>query len=207
MAEVTRVPIKPISKGSILTLFLGIAIGIAIAAAFAWITAPKGVTVDVITEGTGGSPKADDVVFVNYVGKLEDGKEFDRSQDPQLPPQIKAMLPGGTPLPLAQMVPGFREAAVQMKKGGKYEVFIPAEKAYGAEGRLDPQTGEGVPPNANITFEIELVDFMSMADAEQRFMAIQQMMMQAQGAAGEGGEGAAGAAPAPAPAPAPQGAQ
>lgn len=196
MAEVTRVPIKPISKGSLLMLFLGIAIGLAIAGAFAWVTAPKGVEVEVVREGTGASPKPDDVVFVNYVGKLKDGKEFDRSQDPGLPPQLKALLPAGTPLPLAQMVPGFREAAVQMKKGGKYEVFIPAEKAYGAEGRMNPQTNEGVPPNADLTFEIELVDFMSMAEAEQRFMVLQQMMQKAQGAQGAAG----GAAPAPQPA-------
>ena len=56
MAEVTRVPIKPISKGSLLMLFLGIAIGLAIAGAFAWATAPKGVDVEVVREGTGASP-------------------------------------------------------------------------------------------------------------------------------------------------------
>jgi FKBP-type peptidyl-prolyl cis-trans isomerase FkpA len=195
MAEVTRVPIKPISKGSLLMLFLGIAIGLAIAGAFAFITRPKGVDVEVVREGTGAHPKADDVVFVNYVGKLKDGKVFDKSQDPQLPPQLKAMLPAGTPLPLAQMVPGFREAAVQMQKGGKYEVFIPADKAYGAEGRMNPQTNEGVPPNSDISFEVELVDFMSMAEAQQRFMAMQQLMQQTQGK-----QGAPGGAPAPQPA-------
>lgn len=201
MAEVTRVPIKPVSKGSLLMLFAGIVIGIAIAAAFAWATAPKGLDVDVIRAGTGANPKASDVVFVRYVGKLQDGKEFDRGDElpGPVPPQIRAMLPGGVPMQLSGVVPGFRDAVLQMQKGGKYEVFIPSELAYGPAGNINPQTGEGVPANADLTFEIELVDFMSEQDAQQRFMAAQQMMQQMQGAA-PGGEGAPpqGAAPPPA---------
>jgi FKBP-type peptidyl-prolyl cis-trans isomerase FkpA len=200
MAEVTRVPIKPISRGSLVMLFLGILIGLAIAGAFAWYTAPKGVSVDEIRAGTGESPTANDVVFVHYTGKLEDGTVFDQSQPIPLP--VQGILPEGTPLPLESMVPGFREAALQMQRGGKYTVEIPAEKAYGAEGRINPQTGEGVPPNADLTFEIELVDFMPMAEVEQKFQQLQQMMAQQAPPQAEGG-----AAPAPAPAPAPQGAQ
>ena len=117
MAEVTRVPLKPVSRGSLVMLFLGIAIGLAIAVAFAWWTAPQGVSVDVVRAGTGESPKADDVVFVHYTGKLADGTVFDKSQPTQIP--IPGILPDGTPLPLEQMVPGFREAALQMQRGGK----------------------------------------------------------------------------------------
>jgi FKBP-type peptidyl-prolyl cis-trans isomerase FkpA len=200
MAEVTRVPIKPISRGSLVMLLLGIVIGLAIAGAFAWATAPKGVDVDVVKAGTGDNPKADDVVFVHYTGKLADGTVFDQSQAIPLP--VPGILPEGTPLPLENMVLGFREAALQMQRGGKYTVEIPADKAYGAEGRMNPQTGEGVPPNADLTFEIELVDFMPMAEVERRFQQMQQMMAQQAPPQGEGG-----AAPAPAPAPAPQGAE
>jgi FKBP-type peptidyl-prolyl cis-trans isomerase FkpA len=200
MAEVTRVPLKPISRGSLVMLFVGILIGLAMAAAFAWFTAPKGVSVDEVRAGTGDSPTASDVVFVHYTGKLADGTVFDQSQPLPLP--VQGILPEGTPLPLEQMVPGFKEAALQMQRGGKYVVEIPADKAYGAEGRINPQTGEGVPPNADLTFDIELVDFMPMAEVERRFQQLQQMMAQQQGAPGEGG-----AAPAPQPAPAPQGAQ
>ena len=107
------------------------------------------------------------MVFVHYTGKLEDGTVFDQSQPIPLP--VPGILPEGTPLPLENMVPGFREAALQMQRGGKYVVEIPADKAYGAEGRINPQTGEGVPPNADLTFEIELVDFMPMAEVERRF--------------------------------------
>lgn len=204
MAEVTRVPLKPISRGSLVMLFLGIVIGLAIAGAFAWATAPKGVDVEVVKAGTGDNPKATDVVFVHYTGKLADGTVFDQSQAIPLP--VQGILPEGTPLPLENMVPGFREAALQMQRGGKYTVEIPADKAYGAEGRINPQTGEGVPPNADLTFEIELVDFMPMAEVERRFQQLQQMMAQQGPPAGPGGA-APGQTPAPAPAPAPQGAQ
>lgn len=187
MAEVTRVPIRPISRGSLVMLFIGIVIGLLIAAAFAWATAPKGVSVDEVRAGTGDNPTAEDVVFVHYTGKLADGTVFDQSQPLPLP--VEGILPEGTPLPLQNMVPGFREAALQMQRGGKYTVEIPAEKAYGAEGRINPQTGEGVPPNSDLTFEIELVDFMPMEEVEARFERLQQMMMQQQL---QGGEGAAG---------------
>ena len=110
---------------------------------------------------------------------------FDQSQPIPLP--VQGILPEGTPLPLENMVPGFREAALQMQRGGKYKVEIPADKAYGAEGRMNPQTGEGVPPNADLTFDIELVDFMPMVEVERRFQMLQQMMQQQQGAAGQGG--------------------
>ena len=200
MAEVTRVPLKPVNKWSLIMLFVGILLGIALSAAYAYATVPR-VSVDEITAGTGGNPKPDDVVFVRYTGKLEDGTVFDKSQDQAFP--IPGILPEGTPLPLEAMVPGFREAAVQMQKGGKYEVFIPASKAYGEQGRMNPQTGEGVPPNADLTCEIERVDFMPMASAEAKFQQLQQMMMQQQMQAQEGAPGEGGAAPVPAPAPTP----
>ena len=199
MAEVTRVPLKPVSRGSLVMLFLGIVIGLAIAAAFAWWTAPAGVSVDTVRAGTGDHPTEADVVFVHYTGKLEDGTVFDQSQPIPLP--VEGILPEGTPLPLENMVPGFREAALQMQRGGKYKVEIPAEKAYGAEGRINPQTGEGVPPNADLSFDIELVDFMPMAEVERRFAMLQQMMAQQQGQAGEGGAAPAPAQPQPAPTP------
>jgi FKBP-type peptidyl-prolyl cis-trans isomerase FkpA len=178
MAEVTRVPLQPVSRQSLVMLFLGIVIGLAIAGAVAWWVQPKGVSVETVTAGTGDNPQPDDVVFVHYTGRLADGTVFDESQDLALP--IEGILPAGTPLPLEGMVPGFREALVQMQRGGKYVVEIPAEKAYGETGRMNPQTGEGVPPNADLTFEIELVDFMPMAEAEERFLRLQQMMMQQQ---------------------------
>ena len=201
MAEVTRVPLKPVNKWSLIMLFVGIVLGVALGGGSAWwVLGPKSVDVDVVTAGTGDHPKKDDVVFVNYTGKLKDGTVFDKSQPAPWP--IPGIMPNGTPLPLASMVPGFREAAMQMQKGGKYTVFIPASKAYGEMGRMDPQTGKGVPPNADLTFEIELIDFMPMADAEAKFKRLQEMMMQQQAQHPQAGA-PGGAAPAQAPVPAP----
>lgn len=189
MAEVTRVPIPPIRKGSLTKLWLGIAAVLVAALALAWWTVPQGVSVEELTAGTGPSPSAEDVIFVRYTGKLEDGTVFDQSQDIPLP--IEGIFPEGTPLPLEGMIPGFTEAALQMEKGGKYRVEIPADKAYGAAGSANPQTGEQViPPNSDLIFEVELIDFMSREDFERRVQAIQQMMQLQQGAPG-------GAAPAP----------
>lgn len=191
MAEVTRVPLKPISKGSLLMLILGIVIGVGLSAAYAYLTVPR-VRVDTVTAGSGDHPKPTDVVFVRYTGKLDDGKVFDQSQDLPLP--VQGILPKGTPLPLENMLPGFRDALVKMQKGGKYVAKIPASMAYGAT----PPAGSPIPPNADLTFEIELIDFMPMSEAEAKFQQLQRMMMsQQQGAPGAQG----GAAPAPTPAP------
>ena len=188
MAEVTRVPLQPIAKGSLAKLWLGIAIGIVLGFAIAWFTVPSilstmnGVKVETIAEGTGPNPTADSVVFVRYKGMLDDGTVFDESQDIPLP--VEGIFPEGSPLPLNRMLPGFTEGAQEMQKGGKYVMTIPADQAYGAS----PPPGAPIPPNADLTFEVELVDFMSEQDFEQKVATFQQMMAMQQGAQGEGGE-------------------
>ena len=170
MAEVTRVPLQPIAKGSLTKLWLAIAAAVLVAAGLAWASMPQGVDVETLAEGTGPSPEADSVVFVRYKGMLDDGTVFDESQDLPLP--VPGIFPGGSPLPLDQMLPGFSQGAQQMKKGGKYRMVIPADLAYGAT----PPEGAPIPPNADLTFEVELVDFMSRQDFEQRLQQLQQMM-------------------------------
>lgn len=184
MTEVTRVPLQPIAKGSLTKLWLGVIVAILIGAGLAWTSMPKGLTVDVVQEGSGPNPGPEDVVFVNYKGSLaETGEVFDESQ--QVPLPIEGIFPEGTPLPLTRMIPGFGEAAVQMKKGGKYVFNIPADKGYGENGQSDPQTGQVViPPNADLVFEIELIDFMSEDDFQRRLQTLQQAMQLQQG--GEG---------------------
>lgn len=172
MAEITRVPLPPISKGSVFTLFLGIVIGLAIAGAVAWLNMPKGLTVTEISAGSGEKPTLEDVVFVKYVGKLADGTEFDRSQPMPFP--TGGLLPEGTPMLLDGVVPGFRDGLLQMEKGGKYELFIPADQAYGAS----PPPGAPIPPNSDLTFEVEVIDIMPRAEVEQRFQKLQAQMMQ-----------------------------
>ena len=168
MSEVTRVPLQPIEKGSVLKIWLGVLVALLLGAAAAMAALPRALSVEAISEGTGASPTASDVVLVNYVGRLASGKEFDRGE--------KAVIP------LESVVPGFRDGLRQMKKGGKYRLEIPADKAYGAT----PPAGSPIPANADLVFEVELVDFMSRADFEARMQAMQQMLQQMQqGAAGE----------------------
>ncbi|MBX9898714.1 MAG: FKBP-type peptidyl-prolyl cis-trans isomerase [Qipengyuania sp.] len=187
MTEITRVPIQPIARGSLVKLWLGVLLAVLLAAGLAWTARPKGVDVDVVAEGTGPSPAKEDVIFVRYTGKLADGTVFDRSQDVQLP--IQGLLPQGSPLPLSRMIPGFAEGAVRMRKGGKYTLFIPADKGYGAEGQKDQQGNEVIPPNSDLTFDVELVDFMSEPDFQRRIQVLQQAMQMQQGqGGGRGGQ-------------------
>lgn len=197
MTEITRVPLRPIAKGSLTKLWIGVIVAIGLAVLLAWSLAPKGYGLTVIEEGSGPNPTTSDVIFVNYVGKLSDGTVFDQSQPIPLPPQLRELLPDGNPLPLDGVVPGFTEGAVQMQKGGKYELRIPAEKAYGS----DVPPGSPIPPDADLTFEVELIDFMSAAEFDRRVQAITQMMQQ-QGMM-PGGPGAGPNAPAPTPGPLP----
>lgn len=170
MTEITRVPILPIKKGSLPKLWIGVAAAVLAGAGLACASIPHGVEVVEIQAGVGASPGPQDVIFARYVGKLADGTVFDEGKDVALP--IPGIFPQGQPLPLSQMVPGFREGAMKMKKGGKYTLHIPADKAYGAT----PPQGAPIPPNADLTFEVELVDFMSEQDFESRLGMFQQMM-------------------------------
>ena len=174
MTEITRVPLQPIAKGSMTKLWLGIAAAILLAAGLAWAAAPEGVDVDTIVEGSGPRPGASDVVFVKYTGKLTDGTVFDQSKE--LPFDTGGLLPAGMPMQVSGVVPGFAEGLQQMQKGGKYRLTIPSDKAYGAT----PPPGAPIPPNADLVFDVELIDFMSEEDAQRRFQVLQQMMQQQQ---------------------------
>ena len=189
MTEIHRVPLQPIAKGSLTKLWLGIIAALLVAAGVAWAAAPKGVEVDTLVAGSGPHPSASDVVFVKYVGKLEDGTEFDRSKE--LPFPTGGLLPEGMPMQVSGVVPGFAEGLQQMQKGGKYRLTIPSDKAYGAT----PPPGAPIPPNADLVFDVELVDFMTEADAQRRFEVLQQMMQQQQQK--QGGAGAMSAPNAP----------
>ena len=195
MTEITRVPLQPIAKGSLTKLWLGIAIIVLLAAGIAWASMPKGLDIDTLTEGQGDSPTGEDVAFIHYTGSLPDGTVFDQSQPIPLP--VEGFLPAGTPMPLGEgeTIPGFRDAVLQMQRGGKYDVHIPADQAYGAE----PPQGSPIPPNSDLNFEIELVDFMPRAEFEQKVQQLQQVMMQQQMQQMQQDGGAPGAPGAPPP--------
>jgi len=162
MAEVTRVPLQPIRKGSLTKLWLGVLAALLVAGLVAWSTIPGGVKVEELTAGAGATPGETDWVLINYKGTLDDGTVFDEGEQ--------------VPMQLSGVVPGFREGLMKMQKGGKYTLHIPSEKGYGAQ--VPP--GGPIPPNADLTFEVELIDFITEADFQARMEQQQQMMEQMQ---------------------------
>lgn len=102
---------------------------------------PSGVVVEHIKQGTGPQPTADDVVRVNYRGTLANGTEFDSS----------AKHGGPATFPLGQVIPCWTQGVQKMRVGGKAKLTCPAATAYG-----DRAVGP-IPPNSDLTFEIELI--------------------------------------------------
>ncbi|MFQ5578561.1 MAG: FKBP-type peptidyl-prolyl cis-trans isomerase, partial [Anaerolineae bacterium] len=95
--------------------------------------------------GEGDSPETGQQVTVHYTGWLEDGTKFDSSLDRGTPFKFT--------LGVGQVIPGWDEGVATMTVGGKRQLVIPADLAYGEEGA--PGT---IPPNATLVFEVELLD-------------------------------------------------
>jgi FKBP-type peptidyl-prolyl cis-trans isomerase FklB len=106
-------------------------------------TTASGLQYKVIKEGTGAQPKASDTVSVNYRGTLIDGTEFDSSYKRGQPATF----------PVGGVIKGWTEALQLMKAGSKYQLFIPANLAYGERG-----AGRDISPNSTLIFEVELLD-------------------------------------------------
>ena len=197
MTEITRVPIKPVAKGSLTKLWIGVILAVLVGAGLAWAAIPRGLNVETQVAGSGPNPKIGEVVWVKYKGKLSaDGTVFDESQDIPLP--VQGLFPEGTPFPLEEgaTVPGFFQGLQQVQKGGKYIFFIPADLAYGAT----PPPGSPLPANADLEFEIEVTDIMSRTTFDRNLQILQQTMQsQMGGAPGGAPDGAAGAQPQPQP--------
>ena len=145
----TQVPIRPLKRGSLLKLWLGLALLIAAAGVLAWTgagslrgeTTATGVQIRTLDEGTGDPIKATDGAVIDYEGRLADGTVFDSTagRGPA------GMIPG-------QVIPGFGEALQKMREGGRYTIRIPSELGYGAAG-----AGEGkIPPNSELIFDIQV---------------------------------------------------
>jgi peptidylprolyl isomerase len=100
-----------------------------------------------VEAGDGPAPQVGDLVAVHYRGTLEDGTEFDNSYDRGEPFTF--------PLGRGQVIPGWDEGIALMQVGGKAKLIIPPELAYGESG-----AGGVIPPNATLTFEVELVSIL-----------------------------------------------
>ncbi|MBS6026988.1 FKBP-type peptidyl prolyl cis-trans isomerase [Haemophilus pittmaniae] len=106
-------------------------------------TTKDGLMYKIINEGKGAAIKPTDVVKVHYTGKLADGKVFDSSVERGSPAEFK----------LNQVVKGWTEGLQLVKKGGKIELVLPPELAYGEQG-----AGAVIPPNSTLFFEVEVLD-------------------------------------------------
>lgn len=107
------------------------------------ITTESGLKYVDLKVGDGASPKMGQRVQVHYIGKLANGREFENSYKTGPPAQFNLG---------PMLIKGWNETLQTMKVGGKRRVTLPPDLAYGAAGRPP-----NIPPNATLTFEIELL--------------------------------------------------
>jgi FKBP-type peptidyl-prolyl cis-trans isomerase FklB len=104
-------------------------------------TTSSGLQYKVLEKGTGKKPGLEDTVTVHYRGRLIDGKEFDSSYKRNEPATF----------PVKGVIAGWTEALQLMKEGAKWQLFIPANLAYGEKGV------PGIAPNSVLIFDVELL--------------------------------------------------
>ncbi len=110
------------------------------------VTLPSGLQYKILKQGTGPKPAASDSVVCNYRGTLINGTEFDSSYKRGQPATFG----------VSQVIHGWTEALQLMPVGSKWQLFIPAEMAYGPRG-----AGADIGPNATLIFEVELLSIQS----------------------------------------------
>lgn len=107
-------------------------------------TTPSGLQYKDLTVGDGEAARAGVTAVVHYTGWLLDGSKFDSSVDRGTPFEF--------PLGAGRVIRGWDEGVASMNVGGKRELIIPADLAYGDRG-----AGGVIPPGATLKFEVELL--------------------------------------------------
>lgn len=111
------------------------------------VSLPDGLQYKVLQPGTGSnSPTKDDIVKVDYQASTTDGKVFDSTYKRGKPAKFK----------VSDMIPGFQDALLLMKSGSVWQVFIPANLAYGAHG-----VPGVIGPNQVLEFKVHLISIQS----------------------------------------------
>ena len=110
------------------------------------VTLDSGMQYTILADGTGKQPTAKDTVTVHYRGTLINGEEFDSSYRRKEPATF----------PVSGVIKGWTEALQLMKEGGKWQLFVPPELAYGEAG-----AGGSIGPNELLIFEVELISVKS----------------------------------------------
>ena len=104
----------------------------------------SGLTIEDTVIGKGTAAAAGRDIIVHYAGWLADGTQFDSSKEKMDPFEFT--------LGKKEVIPGWEEGLSGMKVGGTRKLTIPPQLAYGEEG-----AGDTIPPNATLTFEVELL--------------------------------------------------
>ena len=108
------------------------------------VTTASGLQIKTLVVGTGSKAELGKTVVVHYTGWLLDGTKFDSSVDRGTPFEF--------PLGGGRVIKGWEEGVATMNIGGKVELTMPPELAYGASG-----AGGVIPPNATLKFEVEFL--------------------------------------------------
>ena len=106
---------------------------------------PSGLIYESLKDGSGEKASPEATVQVNYRGTLANGNEFDSSYKRGQPATF----------PLNRVIPCWTEGVSKMREGGKAKLICPPGIAYGSRG-----AGGAVPPDATLTFEVELLKVM-----------------------------------------------
>jgi FKBP-type peptidyl-prolyl cis-trans isomerase FklB len=106
------------------------------------VTLPSGLQYEVLKEGDGPKPKANEKVRCHYHGTLINGKVFDSSVERGQPAVFG----------VNQVIKGWVEALQLMSVGSKWKLYIPSELAYGSQG-----AGSSIEPNSTLIFDVELL--------------------------------------------------
>lgn len=110
---------------------------------------PSGLQYKILKQGDGPKPTTADQVTCNYKGTLLNGKEFDSSYKRGEPATF----------PVGQVIKGWTEALQLMPVGSKWELYIPADLAYGSK-----QAGPDITPGSTLVFEVELLSIKPKVD-------------------------------------------
>lgn len=110
-------------------------------------TLPSGLQYEILKEGNGPIPKANDRVSTHYTGTLLDGTKFDSSVDRGTPFEANAG---------SGLIQGWMEALQLMPVGSKWKLYVPSDLAYGPRG-----AGGSIGPNETLIFEMELLNIVT----------------------------------------------
>lgn len=106
-----------------------------------YMTSESGIVYNIENPGVGPKVQPTDRVDIRYIGKHVNGEVFDQTKDEPYNASGSAF------------IPGFNEALSMLGKGGKMQVIIPADQAYGLDG-----AGANIGPNECLVFDIEVVN-------------------------------------------------